>query len=71
MILWSFEDSPHEFTTKIVSLLNFGAIFIASAKACAGSREGLTNPSSLDTSLNASRASSSDADVYLALPASF
>ena len=46
-----------------MSLLNFGAIFIASANAWAGSNDGLTKPSSFDTSLKASMASSSVADV--------
>ena len=54
----------------IVSLFNFGAIFIASAKAWLGSRLGFIF-SSFVTSLYASKAASSVADVYLALLTSF
>ena len=49
---------------------NLGAIFIASAKAWAGSRLGEISSSSV-TNLKASNASSSVAYVYLALPTSF
>ena len=49
MILESFAESPQESTTIIVSLLNLGAILIASANACEGSSEGLTEPSFLLT----------------------
>ena len=45
----SFQLSPQEFTQKIVFLLNCGAIFIASAKAWLGSKEGLID-SKEDTS---------------------
>ena len=71
MILESFAESPQESTTIIVSLLNLGAILIASANACEGSSEGLTKPSFLLTNWKASIASSSLAEVYLALPVSF
>ena len=55
-----------------MSLLNLGAILIASAKACAGSSDGLTfSFSNFEISFKASRASSSVAEVYLALLESF
>ena len=53
-----------------MSLLNLGAILIASANAWAGSSDGLTF-SNLETNLKAARASSSVAEVYLALFESF
>ena len=36
----SFKESPQLSTINISELLNFGAIRIASAKACEGSKEG-------------------------------
>ena len=66
----SFSESPQLSTTMHVDPSNLGAIFIASANACAGSRLGEISSRSL-TNLKASRASSSVADVYLALPLSF
>ena len=54
----SFFASPQEFTIQIVSLPNFGAILIASAKAWLGSKLGF-NLSNLVTNLYAFKASSS------------
>ena len=54
----------------IFESLSLGAIFIASAKECAGSKLGEISSSSV-TSLYAEKASSSVAKVYLALPTSF
>ena len=62
----SFLASPHELTIIIVSLLNLGAILIASANAWLGSKLGLSF-SNFVTSLYAFSASSSVAYVYLAL----
>ena len=62
----SFLASPHELTIIIVSLLNLGAILIASANAWLGSKLGLSF-SNFVTSLYAFNASSSVAYVYLAL----
>ena len=70
MIWASFAESPHESTQITVSLLKPGAIFIASANACDGSKLGLTKPSILLTNWKALIASSSVADVYLALSVS-
>ncbi len=66
----SLYESPQLLHIIIVSLLNLGAILIASAKACAGSKLGDIDSSSV-TNLYAFNASSSLAYVYLALPASF
>ena len=62
--------SPHEFTIMIVSILIFGAIFMASAKAWLGSKLGFKF-SYLVTIWYAFKASSSLAAVYLALLVSF
>ena len=61
--------SPHEFTIITSVQSNLGASLIASAKACEGSSEGEIF-SSLETNLYALSASSSLAEVYLALFAS-
>ena len=62
--------SPQELTIITSVLSNLGANLIASAKACEGSSEGEIF-SSLETNLYALSASSSLAEVYLALFASF
>ena len=66
----SLRLSPQLLTTIIFDPSSFGAIFIASAKKCAGSKLGEISSSSV-TSLYAEKASSSVAKVYLALPTSF
>ena len=66
MISLSLRLSPHEFTIIISEDFNFGASLIASAKACEGSREGEIF-SNFETNLYALSASSSLAEVYLAL----
>ena len=58
--------SPQEFTIITSELCILGANLIASAKACEGSSDGEIF-SSLETNLYALSASSSLADVYLAL----
>ena len=58
--------SPQEFTIITSELSNLGANLIASAKACEGSSDGEIF-SSLETNLYAFSASSSLAEVYLAL----
>ena len=58
--------SPQEFTTITSEDFNLGAILIASANACEGSNDGDIF-SILDTCSKALKASSSLADVYLAL----
>ena len=65
----SFRLSPQEFTIITSEDFNLGAILIASAKACDGSKDGEIF-SNLETNLYAFKASSSLADVYLALFAS-
>ena len=58
--------SPQEFTTITSEDFNLGAILIASANAWEGSKDGDIF-SILDTCSKAFKASSSLADVYLAL----
>ena len=62
--------SPQELTIITSEDFSLGAIFIASANAWDGSNEGEIF-SNLETNLYALRASSSLADVYLALFVSF
>ena len=62
--------SPQEFTIITSELSNLGANLIASAKACEGSNDGEIF-SSFETNLYALSASSSLAEVYLALFVSF
>ena len=66
----SLRLSPHELTIITSEDFNLGAILIASAKACEGSKDGEIF-SNLETNWEAYKASSSLADVYLALLASF
>jgi hypothetical protein len=58
----SFKESPQLFTTITVEEFNLGAILIASANACDGSKEGEIF-SNLVTISKAANASSSVAEV--------
>ena len=66
----SLRLSPQLLTTITLDSSSFGAILIASAKECAGSKLGEISSSSV-TSLYAEKASSSVATVYLALPTTY